>query len=786
MRGQNYNLFFDLTNVKEGTKMRAQWSKYLAITALTALATACGGGNTDPSAPPVVPVVPDSSVAKFLPADGKTLLFVGQDIDADNGYVKGVDQAPAGVTIYTSLKLDSVFARNHGQPEGAQDWNSVKVGYPNSAVAVGLYMAGSLLDTYAAGDATFDANVDTLIDELQSFNRPVFLRIGYEADANFNNHDPVKYKAAWKKIVDRIRAKKADRIATVWQVLGVCGTSATLNGLPTEAWYPGDDLVDWTGFSWFRGDPTCTVNALRTNHPTKPIMIAESAPTAYDLKGGTYNANQDYLAAPGASALPLVTGAQIWDGWYKKYFDLIETNKDAIRAVAYINQDWKSYATWSCSTTAETRTAQQQAAANVPFVPVGDFRCPSTYWGDTRVEVNPTVKTNWLSAIGGTQFLSTASTTLFSRLNGFTAGTVTPVKGAYRQGGKPTSIPGVIEAESYDRGGEGLGYHDMTPLVNTGYANNNVVWRANEGVDIMTFGPSNVTDGSDKFAVTDTQAGEWTDYTVNATVAGQFPVNVLVSSAGAGGTFDVLLDGTSINGVQTVPDTTTNTNFVSVNVGTVTLAVGAHTLRLKIVSTGSGTSAGNFDKIDIVVPRDVFPAGNAAPVIAGATVGVATTIEIENFDLGGTGVAFYNPAAGAGTNFTPNIRPGVDLTNANSGSVGLILGYTTNGQWLEYTVNVAQAGSYGVTFNTALGGGRGAGSIAVGVKDGSGNVTTLGSSIYANCVASTTTPCDYNTYKPTASATVALTAGVQIIRVTFVGAAGGAPGNVDSMTFTKQ
>jgi Carbohydrate binding module (family 6)/DUF5010 C-terminal domain len=754
--------------------MRYQLSKYAVTAVLAALVVACGGGGgggdggTDPVTPPVVP---GSTVAKFLPADGKTLLFVGQDIDADNGYVKGVNQTPAGVTIYTSLKLDSVFARNHGQPEGAQDWNSVKVGYPNSAVAVGLYFAGpkgnTLLDQYVAGDATFDANVDTLIDELQSFNRPVFLRIGYEADANFNNHDPAKYKAGWKKIVDRIRAKKADRIATVWQVLGVCGTSATLNNLPTEAWYPGDDLVDWTGFSWFRGDPTCTVNALRTNHPTKPIMIAESAPTAYDLKDGTYNPNQDFIAA---APLTAVTGAQIWDGWYKKYFDLIEANKDAIRAVAYINQDWKSYATWKCSTTVEAD---------------GSRKCPSTYWGDTRVEVNPTVKTNWLSAIGGAQFLSTASTTLFSKLNGFTAGTVTPVKGAYRQGGKPTSVPGVIEAESYDRGGEGLGYHDMTPLVNTGYVSNNVVWRANEGVDIMTFGPSNVTDGSDKFAVADTQAGEWTDYTVNATVAGQFPVNVLVSSAGVGGTFDVLLDGTSINGIQTVPDTTTNTNFVSVNVGTVTLAVGAHTLRLKIVSTGSGTSAGNFDKIDIVVPRGVFPAGNAAPVIAGTTVGATTTIEIENFDLGGPGVAFYNPAAGAGTNFTPNIRPGVDLTNANAGSVGLILGYTTNGQWLEYTVNVAQAGTYGVTFNTALGGGRGAGSIAVSASDGKGNVTPLGSSTYANCAGSTA-PCDYNTYKPTASAAVTLTAGVQIIRVTFAGAAGGAPGNVDSMTFTKQ
>jgi DUF5010 C-terminal domain/Carbohydrate binding module (family 6) len=734
-------------------------SKYIALCASASLIAACGGsgGGSDTTAAAEAPAPsPTFEAAKFLPASKKTLIFVGQDIDANNNYTKNTGNTPAGVTMYTSLNLDSLYARNHGQPEGAQDWNSVKVGYKNSAVAVGLYMAGSLLDQYSAGSATLDANVDKLIDELQSFNRPVFLRIGYEADANFNNHDPDKYKAAWRKIVSRIRAKNATNIATVWQVLGICGTSATLNNRPTEDWYPGDDIVDWTGFSWFRGDPTCTVNQLKTNHPTKPIMIAEWAPSAYAIADGTYNPDQDNVGV-----LTPKTGAQIWNEKIKLDLNFIQANKDYIRAAAYINQDWKSYSTWQCKG-AKT--------------PAGITPCsPGIYWGDTRLEADPTIKQNWLNAILDPQYISSTSPALFNQLNQYQPSATNPAltKGAHRRGGAASPLPGIIEAESYDRGGEGVGYHELSVL-NTGYQGlNNVLWRANEGVDILTFGPTGVTDGSEKFAVTNTEAGEWLDYSISAVSTGSYPLKIDVASAGAGGMFEVLVDGVAIGNPVMVPDTGGATQFRSITAGNINLtSLGAHTLRLKIISVGANGSAGNFDKISVAEPRGPYPFGSAAPTILASG---STIIRAENYDVGGEGIAYHDSDVGKNTAF-------VDLAARPADSVELVLngadhsvGYTAVGEWLEYTVNVAQAGKYQVIFNVAPTPAGG------GLLEVSQNGAVLGSANGPACPAGVSPACDYNNYRNTSPAIFNLAAGVQTLRVTFKTAA---PGNVNTLTFS--
>jgi hypothetical protein len=47
-------------------------------------------------------------------------------------------------------------------------------------------------------------------------------------------------------------------------------------------------------------------------------------------------------------------------------------------------------------------------------------------------------------------------------------------------GGTPWAIPGTIEAENYDLGGEGVAYHD------TDATNNGGVYRTTEGVDLDT------------------------------------------------------------------------------------------------------------------------------------------------------------------------------------------------------------------------------------------------------------------------------------------------------------
>jgi hypothetical protein len=71
----------------------------------------------------------------------------------------------------------------------------------------------------------------------------------------------------------------------------------------------------------------------------------------------------------------------------------------------------------------------------------------------------------------------------------------------------------------------------------------------------------------------------------------------------------------------------------------------------------------------------------------------------ENYDTGGQGVAY----GVASTNGTANSyrSDAIDLETTTNTGGGHNLGWTTSGQWFKYTVNVATAGTYTVSFRVA-------------------------------------------------------------------------------------
>src|SRR6185312_443024 len=89
--------------------------------------------------------------------------------------------------------------------------------------------------------------------------------------------------------------------------------------------------------------------------------------------------------------------------------------------------------------------------------------------------------------------------------------------------GTPAAIPGTIQIQDFDGGGEGLAYHDTT-AGNTGGA-----YRQDD-VDLE---PS--ADGGNDVGWT--AAGEWLNYTVNVAAAGSYAVTFRVASSGPGGSF---------------------------------------------------------------------------------------------------------------------------------------------------------------------------------------------------------------------------------------------------------
>jgi uncharacterized protein involved in high-affinity Fe2+ transport len=83
----------------------------------------------------------------------------------------------------------------------------------------------------------------------------------------------------------------------------------------------------------------------------------------------------------------------------------------------------------------------------------------------------------------------------------------------------------------------------------------------------------------------------------------------------------------------------------------------------------------------------------------GTAAAIPGTVQAENYDTGGAAVA-YNVTS---TNGSDNgyRSDGVDLEVTTDTGAGVDLGWTTSGQWFKYTVNVATAGKYTVTFRVA-------------------------------------------------------------------------------------
>src|SRR5258708_37435118 len=91
--------------------------------------------------------------------------------------------------------------------------------------------------------------------------------------------------------------------------------------------------------------------------------------------------------------------------------------------------------------------------------------------------------------------------------------------------GTPWAVPGKIEVENYNSGGEGIAYHDID-------ATNNGTQYRTDGVDIEA-----TTDTGAGYDVGWTATGEWLKYTVNITTTGTYSLAFRVASPNIGSTF---------------------------------------------------------------------------------------------------------------------------------------------------------------------------------------------------------------------------------------------------------
>ena len=133
--------------------------------------------------------------------------------------------------------------------------------------------------------------------------------------------------------------------------------------------------------------------------------------------------------------------------------------------------------------------------------------------------------------------------------------------------GDPAQVPGTVQAEHYDKGGEGVAYHD-TEADNIGLA-----FRPDEGVDIQ-----GVAGG---FAVYWITAGEWIEYTISATEEGIYDIIPYAATVPGFGNFRIFIDGQDVSGKINVTGTGGWEFWTAFPVRDVKLSAGTHIMRFE-------------------------------------------------------------------------------------------------------------------------------------------------------------------------------------------------------------
>jgi hypothetical protein len=247
--------------------------------------------------------------------------------------------------------------------------------------------------------------------------------------------------------------------------------------------------------------------------------------------------------------------------------------------------------------------------------------------------------------------------------------------------GTPAPIPGQINGENFDNGSEGVAYHDSGP-------NNLGGQYRSTGVDIETSSEGGYDIGW-------TSAGEWLNYTVNVASAGDYTVQLRVSSPGGASLHLGFNTASSVWKTASIPATGGWQNWTTVSVP---VTLGAGTQQMTVFFDNGGM---NYRSASVTSAGGGGGGGGGLTAFSGTPVPLPGTVQAENFDNGGEGVAYHDTSAGnSGGQYRST---DVDIEAASEG--GFDVGWTTPGEWLNYTVNVTSAGNRTVQLRLASPGG---------------------------------------------------------------------------------
>jgi hypothetical protein len=177
--------------------------------------------------------------------------------------------------------------------------------------------------------------------------------------------------------------------------------------------------------------------------------------------------------------------------------------------------------------------------------------------------------------------------------------------------GTPSAIPGIIQAEDFDLGGQGVAYNDTT-------ATNDGTQYRSEGPDIFSFANPDAPPEPNNFVIKNFALGEWMTYTVQVAANNRYDFQVRVASKVDTARFHIEIDGNDVTGSVAVTHTSTTTweNYQWVLVKRrVPLTAGTHVM--KIVSDAEWVG---LDAFNITVSNLGTPYGGTPAAIPGRRV----------------------------------------------------------------------------------------------------------------------------------------------------------------------
>jgi endonuclease/exonuclease/phosphatase family metal-dependent hydrolase len=244
--------------------------------------------------------------------------------------------------------------------------------------------------------------------------------------------------------------------------------------------------------------------------------------------------------------------------------------------------------------------------------------------------------------------------------------------------GSPVSIPATgtvtIQAENFDNGAKGDAYYDTTAGNEGDYRTRNTdvdIQRCSEGVCIGWF-----------------TSNEWLVYTVSVAKAGYYTFEGRVANGLNSQVKALRFQGAGADFSVTVPYTGSWEAWTTVKKTGVYLTAG--TTRLKIA-----TSPGSFNFSYFKLTAQASATSGATPY---TTINLPGRIRADYFDNGGQNVAYDDNSAGNLGDYTARATD-VDLQVSTDGAPNV--GWMDTGEWLQYTVNVSQTGSYNIIARVA-------------------------------------------------------------------------------------